>query len=289
MSDRVTDVVAAAVPGARVIASAPLKGGVSADVTRLDLALADGSPLRCVLREHGARHSGHPPETEFRLLEALHAFGLPVARPLGYGEAGDRPWVLSEYTEGSTAISASQAEARIDAMAWQLAVIHSAPTRALPALPERRDPQPDLLTFLPDTTEWSRLRKTIARLGPQPMAGEACLLHGDYWPANIVWNDERIAAVIDWEDAALGDPLSDVACAQLELRYVFGPWGAGRFAEAYAKHAPIDPVRLAWWQAYVAAAGTRSMSEWGLDPDRLATMRAIALESICEAARIFAA
>ena len=104
-----------------------------------------------------------------------------------------------------------------------------------------------------------------------------------------MWRDERIAAVIDWEDAAIGDPLSDVACAQLELRYVFGPWGARRFAQAYAQHAEIDPVRLAWWQAYVAAAGARSMGDWGLDADRIATMRAIAKETIREAADVFAA
>ena len=284
--------IVAALPEGRVLGHRPLKGGVSADVTLFDIKMADGSVRQCVLREHGETHCGHSPELEFKLLCALHEFGLPVARPLAFSagdERGTRPGVLSEYAQGSTAISAPDAEARIDAMAWQLAAIHCAPTHILPALPERLDPQGELLTFLPNTTEWSGLRLRLKQLGPQPYRGRASLLHGDYWPANIVWRDERIAAVIDWEDAAIGDPLSDVACAQLELRYVFGPWGARRFAQAYAQHNEVDPVRLAWWQAYVAAAGAKSMGDWGLDADRIATMRAIAKETIREAADVFAA
>ena len=284
--------IAAALPEGRVLAHAPLKGGVSADVTLFDVKMPDGSVRQCVLREHGTTHCGHPPELEFQLLSALHEFGLPVTRPLAVSAGdgtGDRPGVLSEYAEGSTAISAPDAEARIDAMAWQLAAIHSAPTHILPALPERLDPQSGLLEYLPNTTDWSALRLRLKQLGPQPFNGEASLLHGDYWPANIVWRDGRIAAVIDWEDAAIGDPLSDVACAQLELRYIFGPWGAERFAKAYAEHREIHPVRLAWWQAYVAAAGAKSMGDWGLDPDRVSTMRAIATESIHEAVAVFAA
>jgi aminoglycoside phosphotransferase (APT) family kinase protein len=35
------------------------------------------------------------------------------------------------------------------------------------------------------------------------------LLHGDYWPDNTLWRDGRLVCVIDWEDAALGDPLAD--------------------------------------------------------------------------------
>ena len=37
------------------------------------------------------------------------------------------------------------------------------------------------------------------------------------------WCHNRIVAVIDWEDAALGDPLADVANARLEVLMHFGP------------------------------------------------------------------
>ena len=213
-------IIAQALPGARIVASRPLKGGVSADVTLLEIECGYGSTRQCVLREHGVRHSGHPPKLEFQLLRALHDFGLPVARPLTFHSAdasGAAPYVLSEYAAGSTAISASDADTRIDAMAWQLVAIHEAPTHALPTLPSRVDPQSELMGFLPDTTDWDPLRKRIAKLGPQPFDGAPGLLHGDYWPANIVWQDSRIAAVIDWEDAAVGVPKTDYASARLEM------------------------------------------------------------------------
>ncbi len=240
--DACAALVEAALPGARIEACEPLTGGVSATVSRLDLTLADGWALRCVLREHGKRqcaapHS-HRPTLEFDLLEALHDYGLPVPRPIAFAEGGverggesdqqdfgarETPFVLCQYVEGETGIRAALAERQIETMAWQLAAIHAAPTDTLPDLPLRIDPQAGLLEFLPRAVVWTRLRAQIEKLGPQPYCGEPCLLHGDYWPANIVWREDRIAAVLDWEDAALGDPLSDVACAQLELRYIFGP------------------------------------------------------------------
>jgi ketosteroid isomerase-like protein len=44
--------------------------------------------------------------------------------------------------------------------------------------------------------------------GPAP--GRA-LLHGDYHPLNVLTDGERITAVLDWSNAAAGDPRSDVA------------------------------------------------------------------------------
>ncbi len=40
---------------------------------------------------------------------------------------------------------------------------------------------------------------------------ELRLVHGDLGPAHLVCDDEGLAAVIDWADAALGDPAQDVA------------------------------------------------------------------------------
>jgi aminoglycoside phosphotransferase (APT) family kinase protein len=39
------------------------------------------------------------------------------------------------------------------------------------------------------------------------------LLHGDFWPGNALWRDGALVAILDWEDAAIGDPLADVANA----------------------------------------------------------------------------
>lgn len=47
-----------------------------------------------------------------------------------------------------------------------------------------------------------------------------------------MWRDGQLAAVIDWEDAQLGDPLADVANARLEILWAFGIEAMLRFSVA---------------------------------------------------------
>lgn len=95
--------------------------------------------------------------------------------------------------------------------------------------------------------------------------------------------NNRIAAVLDWEDAAIGDPTSDVACTCLELRYLYGEAGMDLFRKAYSRHETIEEDRLSLWLIYVAAAAQNFMGEWNLDPSREAHMRQTALKTINDA------
>jgi len=273
-------------PGATLLACERLAGGVSADVLRLDAGLPDGQTRSVVLRVHGATHHGHAAMLEFQLLKALHRKGLPVPEPLlveaGGGLLPD-PFLVIAMAEGTSEIPADRQWACIDAMADLLATIHGAPTGDLPPLPERLNPLPELFDYLPGGAEWESLHAHLASLTDTAYTGSPRLLHGDFWPNNVLWQDGAIAAILDWEDSALGDPLSDVACCQLELRYKFGRLAMQRFLEAYASHAVVDPERLALWQVYVAAAAQRFMGDWGLEPALVAHMRREALSTIREA------
>ena len=63
----------------------PLTGGVSAEVTALELLHADGRTQTVIVRQHGAADRRANPRiaaAEFRLLAGLHAAGLPVPEPL---------------------------------------------------------------------------------------------------------------------------------------------------------------------------------------------------------------
>lgn len=191
---------------------------------------------------------------------------------------------MLRYIDGSTDIPASAVEKHIRVMAKELVAIHGSRTDSLPALPSRLDPRPELLDFLLPEAEWQRLRDHVARMEFSAFSGEPVLLHGDYWPKNLIWQDEKLVGIIDWEDAALGDPLSDVACACLELSYLCGDWGYRVFLDAYRENKPVDPMRFALWQAYIAAAGNRSMANWGLDPELERSMRQVATASIRNAA-----
>src|SRR5690606_20855011 len=80
--------------------------------------------------------------------------------------------------------------------------------------------------------ETERIRDALGRAAP-PQPGAAALLHGDYWPGNVLWRAGRLAAVIDWEDAALGDPLADLAISRLDLLWIFGPEAMRAFTDRY--------------------------------------------------------
>ena len=126
-------------------------------------------------------------------------------------------------------------------MAGALADIHELCTDDLPELPRRNDPLPEVFDYLPSGDEWQALEAHLRGLQGTAYAGQPCLLHGDYWPENILWGENgEIAAVLDWEDAALGDPLSDVAACRVELRYKFGVDAMGRFTRAYEQRLPVD-------------------------------------------------
>ena len=62
----------------------------------------------------------------------------------------------------------------------------------------------------------------LEEVWPLSQQNRSVLLHGDFWPGNILWRDGQIVGVIDWEDAAFGDPLADIANTRLELLWAFG-------------------------------------------------------------------
>ena len=167
-------------------------------------------------------------------------------------------------------------------MAEAPARIHAAPVAGFPALPLRDDPLPELFCFLRQDAEFDAPRARLAGMTPGcGAAGPAILLHGDFWPGNLLWQDEQIAGIPDWEDAACGDPLSDVACIALELRYVAGGEGAESFLRAYGRLSPMAPRPLAdlrrrCWPAFHGRLG----------PAREAHMRATALSVIREASAL---
>jgi len=214
---------------------ARLAGGVSADVYRLDVVLANGGTASLVLRVHGASHSGHSAEIEYLLLQALYRRGVPVPEPLLVDASGyllADPFLVMSFVDGTSSVPVAREGRYIDVMAAVLAQIHALPTAGLPALPTRSDPLPEVLDYLPDGAEWEELRAHLRSLTDTAYGEAPKLLHGDFWPENLLWKNGSVEAILDWEDSALGDPLSDVACCRLELRYKLGPAAMQRFTDA---------------------------------------------------------
>jgi aminoglycoside phosphotransferase (APT) family kinase protein len=90
-------------------------------------------------------------------------------------------------------------------------------------------------------------------------------LHGDYWLGNVLWQVGQLAATIDWEDAALGDPLADLANARLELFWGCGSKAMLDFTGHYRALTAVDCKNLPWWDLWVALRAAPKISGWGLE------------------------
>lgn len=273
--------------GGRLLAHRPLTGGVSARVERLDIEHDDGRVRAVVFRQPKAAEwktaAGEDgTRREYDLLGALHARGIPVPRPLLLDlsqEVFARSYFVMEHLDGSPElVDVPDALLR---MADLLARVHGIDPGSVPELPAREDPVAGLLEFLP--AEHEALRAVLKHEPPR-LAPRRSVLHGDYWPGNLLWRGRELVALIDWEDAAIGDPLSDVACCRLELRYKHGADAAERFTGLYATCSGSDVRELPVWDAYVAAAALAFMGQWGLPATREAHMRNEARVSLQTAA-----
>jgi len=272
-------------PESIVTGIARLTGGVSADVHRIDLD-DRGAPRSVVVREHGERHGGHPASIEFALLQALHESGVLVPKPLAIDISktiSEHDCLVIEYIPGDSGFPRAEVSHYLAQAADALAGIHERGLPGLPALPERLEPLPEVFDYWPEGEESQPLKRFLQQHDWPLFSGAHSLLHGDFWPENLLWKEGELSAVLDWEDAAVGDPLSDLAASRVEFRYQFGREGMQTFTAAYSRHRTIDSTRLALWQIFVAAAGQHFMGDWGLPVERVQHMRRVALSAIKEA------
>jgi aminoglycoside phosphotransferase (APT) family kinase protein len=136
---------------------------------------------------------------------------------------------------------------------------------------ERLAPLPPVLT---GALWWLALHR------PAPPARQV-LVHGDYRMGNLIVSGDRITGVLDWEMAAPGDALADVAWCFIPL---WEPPGLDE-RELIARYAErsgtdVDEERFHWHRvlgyvrlAYYALAGTRAFDSGRSDDLRLAALR----------------
>jgi aminoglycoside phosphotransferase (APT) family kinase protein len=236
-------------PGSRLIRSWPLTGGISARLDALEIERPEGQRARIVLRRHGpADLAGNPNVAayEFRLLQQLHSARIPVPKPLHLDASGEllsTPAIVVEFVEGKPESSQSDvlrlAEILIQIHELDRSRFDLSFLRLRDELPPKRDGVDE------------RVRDALERAWPLAQRNEAVLLHGDFWPGNTLWRDGQLVAVVDWEDAAVGDPLADLGNARLELLWAFGREAMNSFTERYlSRLSALDATDLAYWDLY---------------------------------------
>jgi len=265
------------IPHSRLIRAWSLQGGISAEMTALEVQRPDGSTQKMIVRrpgENAYRHNPQAAQIEYLFLQKAQVLGLTAPRPYLLDESGDvfpTPCFVIEFVEGQLDFAPSDQSRFCQQAAEQLAKIHSAKhahldLSFLPRLPEgfeqnfgRRPEQVD------ETLAEGRVRDVLEAAWPLQRRN-AALLHGDYWPGNWLWRDGQLVAVIDWEDAVLGDPLSDFATSRLEILWILGTDAMHAFTNHYQSMMAIDYTDLPYWDLCAALRLIRvagpHLSEW---------------------------
>jgi len=263
-SRKFAQIVEKIAPHSQLLRIWSLAGGISAQMTALEIRHPDGQTQKLIVRRPGANTFGRNPlaaENEFQMLQIAQSLGLAAPFPVALDASGSifpTPYLVSEYIEGKMDFAPAHAQDYAEQMAAHLAEIHHVDgTRAdlsflprqpadLAALIGRRPPQVNA------AFEEGRIRDTLERGWPDLKHNPPGLLHGDFWPGNILWQGEHLAAVIDWEDACIGEPLSDLAIGRLDLLWIIGRDAMQTFTCRYESDIALDITSLPYWDLYAA-------------------------------------
>jgi len=199
-------------------------------------------------------------ELELHHSRIAHAAGVPTPRPEGLVSRDGRTGIVFERCDGPTLYELIAARAR---PAEELARIffdlqHAVHRCAAPALEPIAAKLARRLALARELPQAAR-HAARALLDAAPAHDGLC--HGDFHPINVIVGAGR-AVVVDWLDAARGDPAIDVTRTLIYLRYSrpgkVDPAFRAAFLEAY-----LERCREAWqgrmdeltrWQLPVAAA-----------------------------------
>jgi aminoglycoside phosphotransferase (APT) family kinase protein len=262
-------------PGSDLISITIPTGSFSNFTHVVEARSKDGNPYKIVVRRYkvfGDYDRGEKARREFKTFELLNQHKVPAPQALFLDEIGDvlgLPGIVTGFVPGSLRLDRPS-----DPLDWArklaqtLAKIHSIPCgeevqafllkgNAEASWFLRADAPPGYMQEYPGGADlWHLLQKlypTIRKVSP-------VLLHIDYWSGNILWLEDEISAVIDWEEAAYGDPAVDLGYARMNMCLMGLPKAAYEFLRVYESQMGSRVENIGFWEL---AACVRPM----IDPE----------------------
>ena len=240
-------------PGSELQAIDVLNLGFSNRSVRLRVTQPDQSQTNYVAKQYSTSDNVFGQDTEaraqfeYKTLTLLRNGGVPCPEPVFFDAKGDTlgaPLLVTKEIPGAQILAHPANELwaeRAPIVATLLAQIHifSCPDEFIAMLPDaksqatwfmKKDTIPDYMQAYPDGESiWNILIQELPQLQPVP----SCLVHGDYWSGNILWDKGQLTGILDWENAAFGDPGFDLAYCRMEM-IIDGMWeAADTFLKVY--------------------------------------------------------
>ena len=245
--------------------------------------LTDAGGVRYVLRKKPPGKllpSAHAVDREFRAISAMRAVDIPVAEPILLCEDDaviGQAFYIMGFADGRVfrdlrlpGMAAAERAAIYDAMNDTLAKLHTVDFHAAGlagfgregGYVARQIKRWSEQYVASKTEELASMERLMAWL-PENLPGrdETTVVHGDFRLENMIFHpsEARVLAIVDWELATLGDPLSDLAynC----LPYHMKDPSRGHLVEQGQASAGI-PTEAEYLAAYARRTGREPGTDW---------------------------
>jgi aminoglycoside phosphotransferase (APT) family kinase protein len=237
-----------------------LRGGLGAQMHVLDVETADGRRQKMVLRRFFPDRDRATPENvarEYEVLRLLELAGVDAPRGLfldASGESFGVPAMVLMYLPGASVYAPRDQQRWAERLArgllevhaitpdhFDLSGLHVQLIDGIREQIERRALPADVRGALAREVHALLMRDLERITWPEPG-----LVHDDFWPGNVVWYRERLAGIIDWTFAEVGDPRTDVAQCRVDIAMIHSAGLANAFRDAYQALAP-QPLPDMWF------------------------------------------
>lgn len=227
----------------------PLKGGISTSVYHLKTE-QNAYVLRVIDRADWLAIESDLAPHEAAALKAVADLDVPTPQLIAFdnAEACSIPVVLSTWLPGKLLLMPHDMDTWLKELAQTLAKIHQLDVPDFQWTYESWV-EPEKFTAPPDWTQFPDLwRKAASILHQPPPNTPIRLIHRDYHPANVLFQDGRISAVVDWINACRGAVSIDVAICRHDLVCFHGIAAANQFQTYYEtamgiSHHPLWDLR----------------------------------------------
>lgn len=217
-----------------------------------------GTTLEAVLkREQVPDSAGFTTELSALRLAERHDIAAPRVLAVYDGDIGVRA-VLETVLPGRSSVPVTADRTRLLAMGAAAARIHgvvSAPTVELP-LRVRPIPASDFSADRRAGRDHSTplLAEADQLIAELPVPGGAMgLVHGDLWQGNMLWQDDTVSGLIDWDMAGVGHHGIDLCSLRLDAALMFGVEAAEPVLTGWEDATGTTASDLAYWDVVTAS------------------------------------
>lgn len=259
---------AAQAAGSPIVAVEQLTGGMTTD---LDALLTEAGERIVLRRFMGPRWQATGAEAaarEARVLTVLEDTAVPAPKLIGVNAEGTYcgvPIVLMEFMPGTRTMLLPDITQLAVELARTLAAIHAVP---LPPDIDLPDETTTILEALrtgrkvhraaPTSALWQYVRNHR----PAALGTSTVLIHNDFSASNALFSGNRLTAVLDWPEAAVGHAAWDVAFCRLETTLTLGLEVGDLILAAYETETGQSLEHLAWWDLVAACRVQPDLNTW---------------------------